>query len=86
MINIDEQLKQLPPEFIVEMEKQKKDRWEDIFEYLVNYFQIKEDIEKTEAEGFPIVDFFKKIHDFGFYGGVNFALDPQSPYEKKSST
>jgi len=25
-------------------------------------------------------DFLKKIHDFGFYGGVNFALDPQEQY------
>ena len=86
MININEQLKQLPPEFTVEMEKQKKDRWEDVFTYLVKYFKIEEDIKKTEAEGFPLIDFFKKIHDMGFYGGVNFALDPQSPYEKKSST
>ena len=37
-----------------------------------------------KEEGFPLTDFFKKIHDMGFYGGVNFALDPQIPYEIKS--
>ena len=84
MININEQLKQLPPEFTVEMEKQKNDRWEDVFNYLIEYFDIKEDIQKTEAEGFPLIDFFRKIHDMGFYGGVNFALDPQIPYNKRT--
>ena len=83
MINLNDQLKQLPSEFIVEMEKQKKDRWEDVFNYLVDYFEISEDIKKAEADGFPLIDFFRKIHDMGFYGGVNFALDPQEGYIRR---
>ena len=83
MINLNDQLKQLPSEFIVEMEKQKKDRWEDVFNYLVDYFEISKDIKKAEADGFPLIDFFRKIHDMGFYGGVNFALDPQEGYVRR---
>ena len=83
MKNIEEQLKALPPEFTVEMENQKKNRWEDVYAYLIKYFHIEEDIRKTEEEGFPLKDFFKKIHDMGFYGGINFALDPQESYERK---
>jgi hypothetical protein len=84
MININDQLKQLPSEFIIEMENQKKARWKDVFNYLVNYFHIEKDIKEAQEAGFDIIDFFKKIHDMGFYGGVNFALDPQEPYNKKT--
>lgn len=84
MKNLDEQLKELPEEFIIEMEQQKKDRWVDVYNFMLQYFNIKDEVENVETEGFPIKDFFKKIHDFGFYGGVNFALDPQEPYEIKS--
>lgn len=84
MKNINEQLKELPEEFIVEMEQQKQDRWVDVYDFIVKYFNCSDIIEEAEQEGFPLKDFFKKIHDFGFYGGVNFALDPQIPYEIKS--
>jgi len=86
MINLDEQLKQLPGEFVVEMEKQKTDRWEDVYQFILEYFDLSEAMKEAEKENIELRDFLKKIHDFGFYGGVNFALDPQSPYEKKSST
>ena len=84
MKTLNEQLKELPEEFVIEMEQQKKDRWIDVFSFLVNYFDIQNEIDEVEAEGFPLIDFFKKIHDMGFYGGVNFALDPQESYEIKS--
>ena len=84
MINLNDQLKQLPSEFIVEMEQQKKDRWEDVYRYLIDYFNIEKDIKEAEDQGFPLKDFFRKIHDMGFYGGVNFALDPQVPYNRRT--
>jgi len=84
MKTLNEQLKELPEEFVVEMEQQKKDRWIDVYNYLIKYFDIQEEIDEVESEGFPLKDFFKKIHDMGFYGGINFALDPQIPYERKS--
>ena len=82
----EDQLKELPEEFIVEMEQQKADRWVDVYDFIKKYFNCEEVIAETEAEGFPLEDFFKRIHDFGFYGGVNFALDPQEPYIIKSKT
>ncbi len=84
MRNINDQLKELPEEFILEMENQKRDRWIDVYDFLINYFNCKDEIEEVENQGFPIKDFLKKIHDMGFYGGINFALDPQEPYEIKS--
>lgn len=84
MKNIEDQLKELPEEFVIEMEQQKKDRWADVYSFLIKYFDIQKEIDEVEEEGFPLTDFFKKIHDMGFYGGVNFALDPQIPYERKS--
>jgi len=84
MKNIEDQLKELPEEFIIEMEQQKNDRWLDVYNFIVKYFNIEKEIKEVEDEGFPLKDFFRKIHDFGFYGGVNFALDPQIPYEIKS--
>ena len=47
MKNIEEQLKELPEEFIIEMEQQKKDRWVDVFNFLVNYFDIQNEIAFT---------------------------------------
>ena len=84
MKDIIEQLKELPEEFVVEMEQQKKDRWTDVYNFVIKYFNCKEEIEEVEKEGFPLKDFLKTIHDMGFYGGINFALDPQIPYELKS--
>ena len=84
MKNLNEQLKELPEEFVIEMEQQKKDRWVDCYNFIVSYFDIQDEIDEVEHEGFPLKDFFKKIHDFGFYGGINFALDPQEPYTIKS--
>lgn len=85
MKNLNEQLKELPEEFVVEMEQQKKDRWIDVYNFIVTYFDCEEIIQEVEDEGFPLKDFFKKIHDMGFYGGINFALDPQEPYEIKAN-
>jgi hypothetical protein len=84
MRNINDQLKELPEEFVLEMERQKTARWIDVYNFLIKYFNCKNEIEEVEAEGFPLKDFFKKIHDMGFYGGINFALDPQEPYEMKN--
>lgn len=84
MKDIIEQLKQLPEEFVIEMERQKHDRWIDTYNFLIKYFNCEHEINEVEAEGFPIKDLFRKIHDIGFYGGINFALDPQIPYEQKT--
>ena len=83
MKNIHEQLKELPEEFLIEMERQKNDRWKDVYEFVKQYFNCEAEIEEVEEEGFPIKKFFKHIHDMGFYGGVNFALDPQEEYIPK---
>ena len=83
MKNIIKQLEELPNEFTVEMEHQKTERWEDAYEFVIKQFNCEEEIESIEAEGFKFKNFLKCFHDLGFYGGVNFALDPQEPYIRK---
>jgi len=84
MKDIMDQLKELPEEFIVEMERQKKDRWIDVYNFILKYFNCEKEINEIIAEGLDFKDFLKTIHDMGFYGGINFALDPQIPYETKT--
>ena len=52
MKNILDQLKELPNEFVVEMEQQKTDRWEDAYEFVVQQFNCEEEIDCIEAQGF----------------------------------
>ena len=78
-----DQLKELPEEFIVEMEQQKIDRWEDAYSFIVKQFDCEGEIDRIEAQGFKFKSFLKCFHDLGFYGGVNFALDPQETYIRK---
>ena len=37
MKTLEEQLKELPEEFVIEMEQQKKDRWADIYSFLIKF-------------------------------------------------
>ena len=84
-MNINDQLKKLPGEFVKEKEKQKKDRWEDVYKFILEHFNLYEAALEAENENIELRDFLQKIHDFGFYGGVNFALDPQIPYQRSET-
>lgn len=83
MKNIIDQLKELPEEFTIEMEQQKIDRWEDAYDFVVKQFNCENEIDDIERQGFHFKSFLKCFHDLGFYGGINFALDPQEPYIRK---
>ena len=48
MKNLNEQLKELPEEFVVEMEQQKKDRWIDVYNFIITYFDCEEIIQEVE--------------------------------------
>ena len=80
MKNILDQIEILPDEFVVEMEQQKNNRWEDVYNFVVKQFDCENELAEIELQGFKINNFLKCFHDLGFYGGVNFALDPQEPY------
>ena len=53
MKNIEEQLKELPEEFVVEMEQQKKDRWIDVYNFIVTLYQ-GVPIKPTSAKSFGL--------------------------------
>jgi hypothetical protein len=80
MKNILDQIENLPDEFVVEMEQQKNDRWNDVYDFVIKQFDCEKELTEIELQGFKINNFLKCFHDLGFYGGVNFALDPQEPY------
>lgn len=82
MINIKEQLKQLPDEFAIEMEKQKEERWPDVYNFIVGYFNCEKDIDELE-NSFDMTMFMKMLYELGFYSGVNFAIDPDEAYRNK---
>ena len=83
MKNLNDQLKELPEEFVVEMEQQKNDRWHDVYNFIIKKFNCEYEIEEIESQGFNFENFLKCFHDMGFYGGINFALDPQEQYTRK---
>ena len=80
MIDIKEQLKELPDEFTIEMERQKEERWEDIYNFVVDYFGCEKDIEELE-NSFSMKLFMKMLYELGFYSGVNFTIDPDEKYK-----
>lgn len=78
------QLSKLPSEFSLEMEKQKQDRFEDVLKTLVKVYNIEDEFDKSnETERNNLISIFKAFHDFGFYGGVSFTLDPDIKYNKQ---
>ncbi len=85
MKKLEDQLKELPNEFILEMEHQKTERWLDVYNFILDHFNCRKEIAEAENENFDLHNFFKTIHDMGFYGGVNFALDPQEEYDINSN-
>lgn len=84
MINLEDQLSGLPDEFFDEMEKQKSERWKDVFIYLTSKFKCIEEIKEMHNSGTPIIDFLRNFYDMGFYSGVNFTLDPQEEYKEQN--
>ena len=83
MKRLKDQLSSLPQIFTEEMEKQKEDRWSNIYNYIINMFDCEDDINNIIKAGVPIDNFFKRFYELGFYSGVNFTLDPDSPYDSK---
>jgi len=83
MKKLDEQLNELPSEFLDEMEYQKAQRWEDVFIYLTKEFNCLDDIVKMHNDNLPIIQFLRSFYDMGYYSGINFALDPQEKYKEE---
>ncbi len=84
MKNLDEQLNELPSEFLDEMDHQKAERWKDVFIYLTKEYNCLEDIIKMHKDGTPIIQFLRSFFDMGYYSGVNFTLDPQEKYKNEN--
>ena len=80
MRNIEEQLQELPEEFPEEMERQRNERWADVFIYVARKYKCVNEIKQMQDNGVPIMSFLRSFYDMGFFSGVNFALDPGEPY------
>lgn len=80
----DEQLAELPPEFAIFMEQYREDHFMDLINLIDKEFNLSEELkEMTVDEQNKIVEIFKVFHNFGFYGGVSYTLDPQQRYIQK---
>ena len=77
-----EQLEEFGPEFAIAMEKYRETHFGDMFRFLVHSFKLEKELKSmnnNEQEEF--INMCKMMHNFGFYGGVSFTLDPDVEYE-----
>jgi len=78
-----EQLEEIGPEFAIAMEKYRESHFGDIFRYLVYTFKLESELAKmNDQEQQQFIDMCKIMHNYGFYGGVSFTLDPDKEYEE----
>lgn len=79
-----EQLEELPPEFTLFMEEYREDHFKDLIKYVINVFELEKEFKNmTTEEQNKTIELFKVFHNFGFYGGVAYTLDPQQKYQPK---
>jgi len=77
-----EQLESLGPEFGAAMEKYREGHFGDMFRYIVHIYSLENEIGRmTPDEQQQFIDICKILHNFGFYGGVSFTLDPDKEYD-----
>lgn len=79
-----EQIEELPPEFALYMEEYREEHFTDLIKLITKTFNLIEEFEKmTIEEQNRVIEIFKAFHNFGFYGGVSYTLDPQQKYIPK---
>lgn len=79
-----QQLEELPPEFTLFMEEYREDHFKDLIKLVTNEFDLLKEFEQmTTEEQNKVIEIFKVFHNFGFYGGVSYTLDPQQRYVSK---
>lgn len=79
-----EQLESVPQEFTVYMEEYREAHFIDLIAMLNREFNLSQLIEDmSEEEQDAVIKIFKTLHNFGFYGGVSYTLDPQQLYVPK---
>lgn len=78
MIKLEDNLKKFQPEFALVMEEAKERQLVKVISYALKEFNIRNDVdEMSKDEQSALAGFLRQIYEFGFYGGVNFALDPE---------
>lgn len=81
-----EQIEELPPEFTLYMEEYREDHFKDLIRLAYKEFDLEKEFNlMTVEEQNKVVEVFKVFHNFGFYGGVSYTLDPQQRYVPKYS-
>lgn len=79
-----DQIEELPPEFALYMEEYREEHFTDLIKLVTKEFDlIKEFEQMTLEEQNKVIELFKTFHNFGFYGGVSYTLDPQQRYIPK---
>lgn len=81
---LNDQLKELPDEFKLAMEEYREIHFLDVLK-LINLAIGKEnDFDLlSEEEKSKLIAIFSILHNYGFYAGVSFTLDPDQKYIPK---
>lgn len=78
MKTLEENLRQFEPEFTLVMEEAKDRQLLKVISFALKEYEVKNDVANlTDDEKKSLASFLRQIYEFGFYAGVNFALDPE---------
>lgn len=81
-MTLEEQLKDLPEEFTMALEYAKDLQLTKVIDFALKTYEVKDDFDKLDDETKTIIVLFMKhIYNYGFYGGVSFAIDPDTYIE-----
>ena len=77
-----DKMNEMPPEFIIALENYRELHFNDVLYYLFKILGDKNDFFSMPQETQEVLmNLFMKLHNWGFYGGVNFTLDPGQEYK-----
>ena len=76
-MNLEKQLKNLPEEFTIALEQAKGLQCDKTINFLLNLYNLNNEITSlNNNDKRSLIILLKHIYNYGFYGGVSFALDP----------
>ncbi len=76
-----EQIEELPEEFLIALEEYKEAHFVDTVAYALSLLGENNDFSKlSDQEKDGLLEIFRVLHHYGFYGGVSFTLDPDQEY------
>lgn len=80
---LEDMLKELGDEFCQVMEAEKESNFENVYNLIIDTYNLKDEITKLENNNNePVISFLRAFYNFGFYTGIKFMLDPDDLNEE----